>query len=87
MRPREPTQSTTYVAVLEELVHVDALRVQQALLLPRAARGLVQQAARDAGRLHDDGAVGQRGQQRRQVKVHVGQREGDGHLRDGGRKQ
>ena len=61
-------------------MHVDALRVEQALPGPRAAAGLAQQAARDAGRLHDDGAAGHGGEHRRQVKVHRGEREREGHL-------
>lgn len=61
----------TYVAVIEHLVHVDALRVEDGLLFPGFGCGFAQQAARQAPRFHDDGVLGKRRQDRSQVEVHL----------------
>lgn len=55
----------------EHLVHVDALSVEDRLLLARLGGAVAEEAARQAPGLHDDGALGQCSQDRRQVKVHL----------------
>lgn len=49
----------TYIAVVEHLVHVDALRVQDRLFRSCFGCGLAQQAARQASGFHDDGVLGE----------------------------
>lgn len=66
--------------MLEDLLHVDALRVEDHLLGAILVGDLVEQAARDAPHLHDDGRLRLSHQQRRQVKVHVADGEDDGCL-------
>ena len=68
--------------MLEHLVHVDALRVEQGLLLSRLGGGLAQQAVRDPRGLHDDRVLGQRRHHRGQVKVHLAHRQDQAHLEE-----
>lgn len=72
--------TSTYVAVVEHLVHVDALRVEERLLLARPGGAFAEEAARQALGLHDDSVLGQGGQDRRQVKVHLAHRQDQLHL-------
>lgn len=65
-----PTRSA-YLAVLEHLVHVDALCVEDHLLFSALCRGFGQQAASQTFGLHDDGVLGQSGHDRSQVEVHL----------------
>lgn len=70
----------TYIVVLKDFVHVDALCVENRLFFPRLGCGLAQQAPRQASGLHDDGVLGQSRQDRGQVEVDPVQREFQLHL-------
>lgn len=70
--------------MVEHLVHVDAFSVEDHLLLASLAGAVTEEAARQATGLHDDGVLGQRAQDRRQVKVHLAQRQDQLHLVDRG---
>lgn len=70
----------SYIAVPEHLVHVDALCVEDHLFVSRLCCRFTQQAAGQALGFHNDGVLGQRGQNRRQVKVNVVYRQHQLHL-------
>lgn len=74
------TLGSTHVTVAEHLVHVDALSVENHLLLARLGGAFAEEAARQAPGLHDDSVLGQLGQDRRQVKVHLADRQDQLHL-------
>lgn len=71
----------THVAVIEHLVHVDALCVENRLLLSSLGCGFTEKAACQAFGFHDDGVLGQRCQDRRQVEVHLAHRQSQINLR------
>lgn len=61
-------------------MHVDAFSVEERLPLARLGGAIAEEAACQAPGLHDDGVLGQRGQDRRQVKVHLAYRQDQLHL-------
>lgn len=56
---RYSRSKSTYVTVVEHLMHVDAFSVEDLLLLARLAGGITEEAARQARGLHEDGVLGQ----------------------------
>lgn len=56
---KEKCKRPTYIAVLEQLVHVDAFRVEERLFLSSLRGDFTKQAARQAFGFHDDGVLSQ----------------------------